>query len=226
MDVCIRKPWVVTCGMDKTVRIWNYAERSQELCKFFLEEAFSVAFHPSGFHLIVGFSDKLRLMNLLMEDMRSFKEIPIKACRECRFSNGGQYFAAVNSNTIQVYKTYTCEVICNLRGHNSKVRSLCWTADDSSLVSAGADGGVYEYNIIGEGRRITDWVHKGTNFSCVIVYTDPQSQSNTMYVVGSDKMLKEIHNSQLTNYLEAQSTLGQLALSGGAVRPLFAGVAE
>ena len=50
------------------------------------------------FHLIVGFSDKLRLMNLLMEDMRTYKDIPIKGCKECRFSHGGQFFAAVNSN--------------------------------------------------------------------------------------------------------------------------------
>ena len=62
-------------------------------------------------------------MNLLMEDMRTFKEIPIKACRECRFSNGGQYFAAVNSNVIQVYKTYTCEQVGGqMRGHNNKVQ--------------------------------------------------------------------------------------------------------
>ena len=38
----------------------------------------------SGFHVIVGFSDKLRLMNLLMEELRTYKEIPIKACREVR----------------------------------------------------------------------------------------------------------------------------------------------
>ena len=30
-------------------------------------QAYSIAFHPSGFHLIIGQSDKLRLMNLLME---------------------------------------------------------------------------------------------------------------------------------------------------------------
>lgn len=79
MDVCTRKPLVVTCGMDKSVRVWNYLEKTCELCKFFNEEAYSVAFHPSGFHLIIGFSDKLRLMNLLMEDMRTYKDIPIKA---------------------------------------------------------------------------------------------------------------------------------------------------
>jgi hypothetical protein len=28
------------------------------------EEALSVAFHPSGFHIVVGFSEKIRMMNL------------------------------------------------------------------------------------------------------------------------------------------------------------------
>ena len=39
MDVCIRKPWVVTCGMDKTVRVWNYLEKTCELSRSFNEEA-------------------------------------------------------------------------------------------------------------------------------------------------------------------------------------------
>lgn len=225
LDVCVRKPLVVTCGIDKSVRIWNYLEKTQELCKVFGEEAFSVAFHPSGFHLIVGFSDKLRLMNLLMEDMRPYKEIPIKACRECRFSHGGQFFAAVNSNTIQIYKTYTCELVCNLRGHQSKVRSVCWTADDSKIVSTGADGAVYEYDIIKEGVRCSDWAQKGASFSCIIAYTDPTTATNTMYVVGSDKMLKEIQGASLRNYLESNSTIGQLALASQA-KVLVAGVAE
>jgi len=156
-----------------------------------------------------------------------YKEIPIKGCRECRFSHGGQFFAAVNSNTIQVYKTYTCEVVCNLRGHQSKVRSVCWTADDSKLVSTGQDGAAYEYDIIKEGRRTSDWAQKSTNFSCIIAYTqtDNNTQTNTMYVVGSDKMLKEIHNSENMNCVESNVMLGQLALASQA-RALFAGVAE
>mmetsp|Transcript_2588 Transcript_2588/g.4777 ORF Transcript_2588/g.4777 Transcript_2588/m.4777 type:complete len:1201 (+) Transcript_2588:52-3654(+) len=226
MDVCTRKPLVVTCGVDKSVRVWNYVEKTCELCKFFNEEAYSVAFHPSGFHLIIGFSDKLRLMNLLMEDMRTYKDIPIKQCRECRFSNGGQYFAAVSTNAIQVYKTYTCEPIETLRGHNNKVRSVAWTADDSMLVSTGADGAVYEYSVLSEGRRVgNDFVLKGTSFSSVIVYTDPATGGNTMYVVGSDKMLREVCGGQAQNVVQANTTLGQIVLSNSA-KSLFAAVAE
>lgn len=37
------------------------------------------------------------------------------------FSNGGQYFAAINGITLSIYNTYTCECVGNLRGHNGKV---------------------------------------------------------------------------------------------------------
>merc|ERR1719389_272744 len=230
LDVCVRKPLVVTCGVDKTVRVWNYVDKTCELAKTFTEEAFSVAFHPSGFHLIVGFSDKLRLMNLLMEELRTYKEIPIKAWREVKFAHGGEYFAAVNSNAIQVYKTYTCEVVCNLRGHNTKVKALSWSQDDSILVSCGMDGAVNEYSIPEEGRRMSDCMHKGTTFTSIVIHTDVQMQShNIMYVVGSDRMIKEVQGGnqagEITNFIETEKTLGQLALAHSA-RALFAGVAE
>ena len=53
-----------------------------ELHKDFQEEAFSVAIHPSGLYILVGFSDKLRLMNLLIDDIRTFREFTIRGCRE------------------------------------------------------------------------------------------------------------------------------------------------
>ena len=33
-----------------------------------------------------------------------------------------------------MYKTYTCEQVLSLRGHNNKARSVAWTADDAELV--------------------------------------------------------------------------------------------
>lgn len=81
----------------------------------------SVALHPTGMTMLVGFADKLRLMTILMDDLKTIKELPIRACRECKFSNGGQFFAAINNNTIQLYNSYTCDNIAIMRGHNGKV---------------------------------------------------------------------------------------------------------
>lgn len=62
----------------------EYVFSNLELYKEFAEEAFSIALHPSGLYICVGFSDKLRLMNLLIDDIRTFKEFPIRGCKEVR----------------------------------------------------------------------------------------------------------------------------------------------
>lgn len=85
---------IVTCGKDKTIRIWNYATKTLEICSTMTEEALAVAFHPSGFHIVVALQDKVLMMNVLSKSLNSFKPLPIKACREVKFSNGGHLFAA------------------------------------------------------------------------------------------------------------------------------------
>ena len=44
-------------------------EHTCENIKEFEEEAYSLAFHPSGFHIIVAFIDKIRLLNLFEHDI-------------------------------------------------------------------------------------------------------------------------------------------------------------
>ena len=137
--------------------------------------------------MLVGFADKLRLMTVLMEDLKSVKELGIKGCRECCFSNGGQYFAAVNGTTISIYNTYTCENVGNLRGHNGKVRSLYWSPDDAKLISAGMDGAVYEWRLK-DMKREKENVLKGCNYSSVLATPD----SKTLYAAGRSPGLREI----------------------------------
>ena len=67
--------------------------------------------------------DKLRMMNILLDDLKIIKEFNVKACNECCFSTGGQYFAAVHANAIHIFETYTCTNIGNLTAHSGKV--LC-----------------------------------------------------------------------------------------------------
>lgn len=50
--------------------MWNFVEKRLELCKTFAEDVLTVALHPSGLHVTIAFSDKLRIMNILMDDVR------------------------------------------------------------------------------------------------------------------------------------------------------------
>ncbi|KAK7232230.1 hypothetical protein SO694_0003027 [Aureococcus anophagefferens] len=220
LDVCVRKPLVVTCGLDRSIRVWNYLDHHLELVKHFSEDPYSISLHPSGLHIIVGFSDKLRLLNLLMDDLRIYREVPIKLCRECCFSNGGQYFAAVNGNIIMVFDFYACEKIIDLRGHNSKVRSLYWGADDATLISCGQDGAVYQWDWA-DGKRSGEFVQKGTVYNCAL------GTSESVFAVGSDHMMKELEvpDLQPVKQLDGGITLGQIVLSH-AEHMMFAGTSE
>jgi len=46
---------------------------------------------------------------------RLLREIGIKSCREVRFSHGGAFFAAANNAAVQVYGSYTADIVGNLR---------------------------------------------------------------------------------------------------------------
>jgi WD40 repeat protein len=100
MDVCTRKSLIATCSIDRQVKIWNYLDNTCEVSKYFDEYAYSIAFHPSGYFVVVGFNDKIRMLNIYENDLKCFKEINIKRCKEISFSNGGHLFAVANNSTI------------------------------------------------------------------------------------------------------------------------------
>lgn len=129
IDVCIRKPLIATCGADKSVRVWNYLDKSCEVAKFFPDDLSCIAIHPSGLHLILGFSDKLKYFNILIDDLRQFHEFPIKQCRAVKFAHGGHLFAAVHICNIVIYSNYTLEKLGVLISHTQQVKSICLSAD-------------------------------------------------------------------------------------------------
>lgn len=49
---------------------------------------------------MVGFTDKVRYLNVYKDKLDPFMNINIKGCREIRFSNGGHLFACANQNHI------------------------------------------------------------------------------------------------------------------------------
>ncbi|KAK9845760.1 hypothetical protein WJX81_001703 [Elliptochloris bilobata] len=221
VGTCLRKPLVATCSLDRTLRLWNTQDWSVEVSKAFIEEALCVALHPSAHSVLVGFTDKLRLFTVLLDDFKLVKELGIKACTECCFSTGGHLFAAANSTAISIFNAYTCEVIGNLRGHNGKVRSIMWSHDDTRLVSAGVDGAVYEWALAGF-RRERETVIKGCQYSTVI-----ETPERVVFAAGSDRKIKELADTsgagmQVVREVEAGCVVTQLAMAAGG-RCLFTG---
>ena len=64
---------------------------------------FFTALHPTGMYVLAGFSDKLRLMNILIDDIKTFREFPFRNSTSCSFSCGGHLLAAVSHNKISIF---------------------------------------------------------------------------------------------------------------------------
>ncbi|KAH7276822.1 hypothetical protein KP509_39G023300 [Ceratopteris richardii] len=156
-------------------------------------------------------------MNLLIDDIRVAKELGIKNCQECTFSNGGQYFAAVHNNVVQIFSTYTCENIGNLRGHSGKVQCVWWSSDDTHMLTAGFDGAIYEWRMK-DYKRNRENVLKG----CAYTSVTGTYNTNTFIAVGSDRKLKEMDETQIVKSFNSAALLTQISLSD-ASRLLFAG---
>lgn len=207
LDVCARKSLFVTIGRDFTFRVWNIQTHQSDLMKEFGEEMFSVALHPAGLHVAIAFLDKLRLYHILLDDLRLCVELPVKCCRVCVFSQGGNLLATANGNIISVFDSHTGERVVDLRGHNGKVRSLHWLQSGTQLLSCGQDGMVYSWNLDGP-TRTAEFVKKRSMFTCVVIAQEKEGRtSSTMagagvggeppreecvFVVGSDRTLSEL----------------------------------
>ena len=200
LDICIRKPLIVTGSDDHTIRVWNYRSFGMELAKMFQEEIHSVAIHPDGLYIAVGFMDKIRLLNLLIDDMRLFQEFPVRESKVCLFSHGGHFLVAAVSDLIHVYNTISFKLIHLLKGHQGEVTSLCWSLDDLKLVSCADNGSVYEWNI-STGERTQEVVVKLCSFSYLTLSPD----SSTIFAVGSDRTLKQISQSRIVQEIDLHS---------------------
>merc|ERR1711871_33692 len=124
---------------------------------------------------------------------RIFQEFHIKACKEVRFAHGGHIFAAVNLRNILLFSSYTFEKIGVLISHTALVKSICWSPDDSRLVSAGVDGAVYEWSVHG-CSRVEENVMRNVRYSSVVY----NGAGNSVIACGDDKRLREVCNSNVT----------------------------
>lgn len=211
MSVCSRKPLTATCGQDNTLKIWNYETHECEISKRFAEDMFSVSLHPNGLHVLVGFSDKLRLMNLLIDDVRMFKEFSIRGCRLSSFSHGGHLFAIVYGHVIVVYSFSTFEVVSNLQGHSQKVRSLSWSPNDSSLVSCGSDGAIYQWDPV-TGQRKNEVVNRGVDYTSIAI-----DNNEKIWAASTDGQIREIKGGEILRQVKIDEPLSCIALSGRLV---------
>lgn len=81
--------------------------------------------------------------------------------------------AAAYDNNISVTSVYSLDVVIHLKGHNGNVLSVAWTKTDKYLISGGAEGAIYQWDIE-TGARLQEIVQKGTEYVTICVsFNDP-----------------------------------------------------
>ncbi|EAY19184.1 hypothetical protein TVAG_214090 [Trichomonas vaginalis G3] len=205
-STCCRKPLIATCGADKTVRVWNYLDNSLEICKEFTESVYCVSFHPDGLSMLIGLGDKLGLFGVFYDDLRKYRDFPIRGCRCAKFSNGGQLFAAVNLSKIQIYSTLTFQLINTLHKHSTIVNNLIWGEADTIIASVGADGAMYVHRQESSSSKSEEnYTTSGIQYSAITASPDFTS----IYISGTDCMIKEIQNGSVVrtqNYPQCENS--------------------
>ena len=241
LDTCIRKPLVVTSSTDRTVRVWNVNDDTVEIIKSFPSEPGAVAFHPSGLHLLVCFSDKVRFMNLYGDTMQEFKTFNVRSVTDVRFSVGGQYFCLVHGNVIHLYNTATCDSapVAQLRGHSQRIRSVQWAATtpyptDTRLVSCSLDGVVIDWNLR-EMRKESDHIDKRFQYHAVasddknvwVVGAPASSQTETRWKVKLREIeVGNMHGDAISNDFELPDTYITCLAVAQQHRLLFGGCGD
>ena len=98
---------------------------------FFLDFKFfpTLLFCP-GLHVAVGLTDALHLYHLLFGTVRHYKELKIRRCSMSKFSQGGQYLAAVDGNLLLLCSSIFLKRVATLKGHTNKVKNLIILRDN------------------------------------------------------------------------------------------------
>ncbi|XP_034177079.1 testes of unusual size [Osmia lignaria lignaria] len=191
LAVCAWKSVFMTCGeLDHSVRLWDFEAGSLILLKQYTEDICGIALHPTGLFCLIGFNDKLRFMSILIDDLLPMEEFPIRCCKTVEFSYGGHLFAAVNGNIIQVYSTIDYVNCFILKGHINRVKTLLWSRSDTKLLTLGAEGVIYQWDM-STGQRSAEIILRGFNLYDIAFSSDEL----TSYCIANDSSIREMKES-------------------------------
>lgn len=189
IDIALWRQVVATTGKDHTIRMWNINEKRQEAVHQFEEEPTSLALHPSGLYAAVSFNEKVQILSLLLDGFQHCRDLNIRAVNLVRFSRGGQYVACCAGTVVQIYHTFTGILYCSLRGHTNKIKSLVWGHLDSSLMTVGAEGCTFFWDLLPAPKKSVEKQHT-TQFPFTSGVTPPDGSIG--YLSTSEKVIREV----------------------------------
>lgn len=100
---------------DFTVRIWNYEIDKVELVKKYQYDITALALHPTGLFVAIGFSDKIHLMEILLDTMKTVKAFNFPNCNVVVFSHQGHLLACAYGSLITIISVFSFTILGSLQ---------------------------------------------------------------------------------------------------------------
>ncbi|XP_065338039.1 cilia- and flagella-associated protein 57 [Cloeon dipterum] len=199
LSVCVWRSIFVTCGaQDATVRVWNYDTGKQELLRKFDTPPVSVSVHPLGLYTLVLFKECVCLMSIELDDLEMIRTAAAADCIDVQFSPGGDLFAVVYANKVDIVSIVSFVSKLSLSGHCARVESAAWSQDGTKLVTCGADGAIYTWDSA-TGERLEEMVTKGSHFLGVSTV----GRGKTSFLMKGDASVQVIQSNKVERIVKS-----------------------
>lgn len=86
-----------------------------ELVKKYPFDVYSLALHPTGLFVAIGFSDQLHLMEILLNTLKTVKPFDFPKCTEIAFSHQGHLLACAYGSLITIVSVFGFNVLGSLK---------------------------------------------------------------------------------------------------------------
>lgn len=194
IDTCPAKPYILISSWNH-LSIWNLFNNTIEQSTYFDDRIVAASLHPSGNHVLVGFSDNVMLANVLDGQIQVFHDIKIRKLVDCRFNSAGTLYAAACWSSIEVFDFISGAKINSIKCNDASVGGLCWGPNGRLFVRQNC-GSIHGYNAVA-GETIGEFNVDHERILDVAVTSEGNvvatSSSNKIVVLNSDlKPLRDI----------------------------------
>jgi WD40 repeat protein len=222
VDICVRKPLLVTCSEDTRIRLWNYVERKREL-RYKQPDItpLSVAFHPSGLHVVVGCNDKIHIMNVYLKVLNKAQDIQVKQFKEVSFSHGGHFLAISHTNTLQIFNFYTMELAPSFPPIQGKIHIIEWFEDDTGIVTCDQSNNIAIYGIDSASNVSANVPMTKLNVTSLVKVPD----TGNVYASCSNQTIQEITKDSPSKKLDLSGYPSQISMTHNQ-KLFFVGMGE